>query len=798
MSSQTLPRETLAQWTGVNLRQDGLSMADQDVLRAIDADFHTQVGTILPRKGRVVMDGSSTLGSPIRTLVRHLGRRYQVAGSALYRNWTPILVGLSADPATATTVVPYRPLNDDTTWSFIADPALTPLMRKDSGSLVLNWGIAAPLAAPVLSAGASTPNLNGTYAAIYTYARVTGGGKLASESNPSASPGGIPLSAQALNVAVVASTDPQVTHIRIYRTLQGGSQFFFDQQVSNTTQTVSSTQVDGNLGTGVQYDNDPPVPATWVTEFQGHLFLLGDPANPDYLWYSKHFLPESFPAAQYLKIGDPADPLRSALAMTGVLGVFTRLTKYRIMGNSVSGFAALEALNTRGIVAPQACLASSRGALFVARDGLFLTNFVEQDQEISQMLQPLFYGQTVNTYAPIDWTYPYYLSLAEYKRRLYFGYVDTNHTQMIAVYSLDTGHWYHYQQAAYRMLYEEDLDQLTMSTIGGQTFVMETGTQDAGAAITAQVYFPPRASGDRFHRKGYKWLGLDSMGSWSVGAFVDAQPVASGFLAGIGRVKRYMRLPAQTAGQQWQGLASSSDANAALYAMDMLFETHAPGEVAVEDAANPGWFLQVIPGSPVGMPLPKRRFTFLVVDADAQATATATGLWQADLYIDDVLQTTIDIPAPHNKYLHALPVQLTGYEHYLRVRYNLTPVPLLYALEVLDTGLPDGQVWIRAPLSADAYVTVLPAAQPTEAVRRKRYGYMRLDAEAGPGYWTLELYVDMVLRYRVQVMGDRNRDLIRLPAQIQGYTWHVRAAYSLAAIPTLFGVEVLTMALQPV
>src|SRR5262252_3426428 len=139
MSSQTLPRETLAQWTGVNLRQDGLSMADQDVLRAIDADFHTQVGTILPRKGRVVMDGSSTLGSPIRTLVRHLGRRYQVAGSALYRNWTPILVGLSADPATATTVVPYRPLNDDTTWSFIADPALTPLMRKDSGSLVLNW-----------------------------------------------------------------------------------------------------------------------------------------------------------------------------------------------------------------------------------------------------------------------------------------------------------------------------------------------------------------------------------------------------------------------------------------------------------------------------------------------------------------------------------------------------------------------------------------------------------------------------------------------------------------------------------
>src|SRR5205823_4711231 len=129
----------------------------------------------------------------------------------------------------------------------------------------------------------------------------------------------------------------------------------------------------------------------------------------------------------------------------GLLGAFTRLTKYRVFGNSVSGFTYLEALNSRGVVSPQAVLGSTRGALFVARDGVFLTNFVEGDVELTRDIQALFYGQVTNSLYPINWSVPEALSLAEYKRRLYFSYQDTAGTRMLAVYSLDTQRWYHYQ-----------------------------------------------------------------------------------------------------------------------------------------------------------------------------------------------------------------------------------------------------------------------------------------------------------------------------------------------------------------
>jgi hypothetical protein len=73
---------------------------------------------------------------------------------------------------------------------------------------------------------------------------------------------------------------------------------------------------------------------------------------------------------------------------------------------------------------------------------------------------------------------------------------------------------------------------------------------------------------------------------------------------------------------------------------------------------------------------------------------------------------------------------------------------------------------------------------------------MRLNAEAASGTWALGLYIDGTLRYTARVSGNRNRDLVRLPANIQGYTWRVVATYSLAAVPKVFGVEMMTQELR--
>ena len=68
---------------------------------------------------------------------------------------------------------------------------------------------------------------------------------------------------------------------------------------------------------------------SWVTEFQGHLFMCRDASNPHYLWWSKRFR-EEVPSSNFLEIGHPSDPLQGALPLGGFLGVFARETKYRV------------------------------------------------------------------------------------------------------------------------------------------------------------------------------------------------------------------------------------------------------------------------------------------------------------------------------------------------------------------------------------------------------------------------------------------------------------------------------------
>ena len=172
-------------------------------------------------------------------------------------------------------------------------------MRKDDGTNTRSWGISAPSAAPTTAIGAAG-SLSGAYFSAYTYARVVGS-SVAHESNPSPNGTTRTLSSQTLDTTVVASTDPDVTNIRLYRTIAGGSSLLFDQQVANAGATINSTQADTSLGTAVETDNNVPNNMSWVAEFQSHVWGCRDSSNPHYLWYSKRFRPESFPLSQFLE-----------------------------------------------------------------------------------------------------------------------------------------------------------------------------------------------------------------------------------------------------------------------------------------------------------------------------------------------------------------------------------------------------------------------------------------------------------------------------------------------------------------
>ena len=499
--------ETLGTFQGVNLRRDRLSLRDEDVARAINLDLHTQVGTALLRRGRLRLYGVDDL--PARLMRWVGGARYLVSGATLYKNGASLLAAL--DARQRTTLVAQRPLNAAVTYLFLADESG---MQKVSlvDDTVSPWGIAAPTATPALAAGAG-PGLSGTYSVSFTYVRKEGTA-VAHESNPSPTSADITVTNTVIAVSnLVDSSDTQVTHKRIYRTVNGGSTRLFEAEIAQGLTTANLSLADTALGVAVETDNAVPPVTHWAVRHQEHVFLL-DTAHPSYLWWSKRYRPESVPGTNFIDMGTIADPLVCVVSLVGLLGVFTPTTKYRVLGNTTSGFLHQESLSSRGTPAPQAVIVTERGCLFVAMDGLFRTNFVQEDEELSTLISPLFEGRTTNDYLPINFAAAGTMALGYWKQRLYFAYPsgDSLTPDMVAVYSFHTSSWYFYAMDCRCFDVEGGSPDgaLLAGTSGGAVVQMETGTVDeSGTPIPAELWSAQRALGQSSLQKRFDYARLD-------------------------------------------------------------------------------------------------------------------------------------------------------------------------------------------------------------------------------------------------------------------------------------------------
>jgi hypothetical protein len=546
--------EGLTTFQGVNLRKDRLSLRDEDVAKAINIDLHSQVGSALVRRGRTQVQ--STLGAAIRLIQSYGGVRYAVAGTTLYRNGLSLVTGL--DSALETTLASQRPLDDPSTWLFLADASG---MQKASGSTVRTWGIAAPSTAPTLAAGAASA-LSGVYTVSYTFCRKNGS-SLCHESNPSDTSSPITVSSTDISVSgLTDSSDAQVTHKRIYRTVNGGSVRLFDQEIAQGVTTATLSVADSALGDAVETDNDVPPTASWIVRHQEHMFFL----DGHKLYWSKRYRPESVPTDNFLEIGTPDQPLVGLVSLVGLLGVFTAQTKYRVLGNATSGFVHTEALSSRGTPAPQAALVTEKGCFFPARDGLFRTNFVAEDEELTQLIAPLFEGLTVNDYAPINWDAASTMGLAYWKQRLYFSYPsgDNTHPDMLAVYSFHTNAWYFYQydvpmQALYA---EEETDYLLGGGADGTISALELGAYEGSAWILE----PASRQFQTTSRKRFDFVRADTNGTVTFQVLIADLPVYYTILQGD-RPRQLRRL-GPVEGQEWR-VRFSGTADAQVYGAEM-------------------------------------------------------------------------------------------------------------------------------------------------------------------------------------------------------------------------------------
>lgn len=346
----------------------------------------------LQRSGRAdTRHGSSTvhqLPTFANFLIEQSGDVYAFTGATIYRDTVAIGTG---DTDAQWTALVYNQYNDTTEQVFAANGTDR---KRIVGSTVYEWGITAPSSAPSVTTGATT-GLTGTYSAKITYARKVGS-TVVSESNPSSASGNQALTNQSLSVSWSASSDPQVTHVRVYRTLSGGSVYYHDQDVAVGTTSVDTNTTDANLTSQVETDHDrPPSGANIVVGpvYGGTVFA----AVGNLLYYCKPKQPEYFPSTYYIEVGAPQHPILALAVYDGQVYACTNAQIWWIQGVTTGVFQPVPLESMAGAWNNFAALGVKGYGLFhVAGGGLYVYSGGRDSEVTQNAFNPLFDGMDVN------------------------------------------------------------------------------------------------------------------------------------------------------------------------------------------------------------------------------------------------------------------------------------------------------------------------------------------------------------------------------------------------------------------
>lgn len=171
---------------------------------------------------------------------------------------------------------------------------------KFDGNDWTQLGITAPSSAPTVAVDPVVGSLNGSYTYFYLYIALNAPLGYTGESQRSPISSSVSPSSEKVNVTLVASADPQVTGIRLYRL--GGTSAEWKQvgsDLTNTNQVYSDNIADADLGSVLpsDYDLGAPIDETLtsvkfngVTQFGNRLVGW----SGGILWYTVPGKPEKF------------------------------------------------------------------------------------------------------------------------------------------------------------------------------------------------------------------------------------------------------------------------------------------------------------------------------------------------------------------------------------------------------------------------------------------------------------------------------------------------------------------------
>ena len=238
---------------------------------------------------------------------------------------------------------------------------------------VTGVGISPPESAPTVAVGSLT-GLTGKFKYVYVYKRST---PQAFWGNPSPISSEIEVTDQSVKVSVVASTDPQIDKIVVYRTFDmlgedaDSTIFFKVVELENSTQDYDDNNQDEDLTTICDWDHDVPPKAKFIELHKDRVFYANCPNienGESFFGWSKDGLPEAVPIASNRQYFDRRDgePITGVASLGDYFIVFKR-NKIGVLEGEFESFYVLS--YGVGCIAPWAILRLEDKVVFLSEEG---------------------------------------------------------------------------------------------------------------------------------------------------------------------------------------------------------------------------------------------------------------------------------------------------------------------------------------------------------------------------------------------------------------------------------------------
>lgn len=314
-------------------------------------------------------------------------------------------------------------------------------------------------------------------------------------------------------VLITFSTDPQVDFVDIYR--RGGTlpgQYLFVDSIANGVGTTTFFDGKGDLALGEEIDTDQiDVPSTsGVIAIHQNRSWLDDSANPDRLVFSRRIKVEEFTSSGFIVASQGGDRVRRPFAYNDQLYCFTDQTIVRIVGSDETSFQPLATGAQRGLFSRFALTLGGGVIFFRAYDGIYAFTGSGRAEKLTEKIDLLFEGFSVEGFDPIDDAEAEGERLGFFDNKLYFAYTDTSAVRREIVYDFVTQRWEPSDRPATSYLELQDLGEFQSGDSAGFVFQRETGNTDDGADIVFDLRMKFYDFGSKQEEKNFTEIVVDA------------------------------------------------------------------------------------------------------------------------------------------------------------------------------------------------------------------------------------------------------------------------------------------------